>query len=103
MTITIIGGSGFLGTRLARRLLEAGHTVRIADKRPSHAYPELWTRCDIRNAPEEKAEFAESLTDADTAPGAAAEAARLQPMQALIDAIRGSDAVINRPKRSMTK
>ena len=95
MTITIIGGSGFVGTRLARRLLEAGHTVRIADKRPSHAYPELWTRCDIRNAPQEKAEFAESLTDADTAPGAAAEAARLQSMHSLIDALRGSGAVIN--------
>lgn len=95
MTITIIGGSGFVGTRLARRLLEAGHTVRIADKRPSHAYPELWTRCDIRNAPEEKAEFAESLTDADTAPGAAAEAARLQSMHSLIDALRGSGGVIN--------
>ena len=95
MTITIIGGSGFLGTRLARRLLEAGHTVRIADKRCSHAYPELWTRCDIRNSPEKQAEYEESLTDADTAPGAAAEAARLQPMQPLIDALRGSDAVVN--------
>ena len=95
MTITIIGGSGFLGTRLTRRLLEAGHTVRIADKRPSHAYPELWTRCDIRNAPEEKAEFAESLTDADIAPGAAAEAARIQPMHSLVEVLRGSSAVIN--------
>ena len=52
MTITIIGGSGFLGTRLTKRLLDAGHTVRIADKRKSAAYPELWTRCDIRNAPD---------------------------------------------------
>ena len=95
MTITIIGGSGFLGTRLTKRLLEAGHTVRIADKRCSHAYPELWTRCDIRNAPEKQAEYEESLTDADTAPGAAAEAERLQPMQPLIDVLRGSDAVIN--------
>lgn len=95
MTITIIGGSGFLGTRLTRRLLEAGHTVRIADKRPSHAYPELWTRCDIRNAPEEQAEFAESLTDADTAPGAAAEAARIQPMHSLVEVLRGSGVVIN--------
>ena len=70
MIITIIGGSGFIGTRLTKRLLEAGHTVRIADKRCSHTYPQLWKRCDVRNAPEEKNEFAESITDADTAPGA---------------------------------
>ena len=35
MQITIIGGSGFLGTRLTKRLLESGHTVKIADKRKS--------------------------------------------------------------------
>lgn len=64
MTITIIGGSGFLGTRLAKRLLDAGHDVRIADKRRSAAYPELWTRCDIRNAPDGTDEYPESLTDA---------------------------------------
>ena len=29
MQITIIGGSGFVGTRLAKRLLESGHTVKI--------------------------------------------------------------------------
>jgi len=33
MTITIIGGSGFVGTRLTKRLLEAGYTVKIADKK----------------------------------------------------------------------
>ena len=41
MQITIIGGSGFVGTRLTKRLLEAGHTVKIADKRKSVTYPEL--------------------------------------------------------------
>ena len=46
MQITIIGGSGFVGTRLTKRLLEAGHTVKIADKRKSVTYPELWLRCD---------------------------------------------------------
>lgn len=30
MTMAIIGGSGFVGTRLAKRLIEAGHTVKIA-------------------------------------------------------------------------
>lgn len=95
MTVTIIGGSGFVGTRLAGRLLAAGHAVRIADKRPSAAYPDLWTRCDVRNAPDGTEEFAESVTDADTAPGAEAEARRLQPMSPLLDALRGSGAVVN--------
>ena len=49
MQITIIGGSGFVGTRLTKRLLESGHTVKIADKRKSVTYPELWLRCDVRN------------------------------------------------------
>ena len=95
MTITIIGGSGFIGTRLTKRLLEAGHTVRIADKRCSHTYPQLWKRCDVRNAPEEKNEFTESITDADTAPGADAEAKKLQPMHSLVEVLEGSDVVIN--------
>ncbi len=30
MTITIIGGSEFVGTCLAKRLLETGHAVKIA-------------------------------------------------------------------------
>lgn len=95
MTITIIGGSGFVGTRLAKRLLEAGHTVRIADKRKSVAYPELWQRVDIRNAPEEKNEFKASLTDEAMAPGADETAKKAQPMHSLLEALAGSDAVVN--------
>ena len=56
MKITILGGSGFLGTRLVKRLLAAGHEVKIADKRKSKTYPELWVRCDIRNKGDEKNE-----------------------------------------------
>ena len=41
MNITVVGGSGFVGTRLIKRLLAAGHTVRIADKNDSKTYPEL--------------------------------------------------------------
>lgn len=95
MTITIIGGSGFVGTRLTKRLLEAGHTVRIADKRKSVAYPELWQRVDIRNAPEEKNEFKASLTDEAMAPGADETAKKAQPMHSLADVLAGSDAVVN--------
>ena len=63
--------------------------------RCSFAYPDLWVRCDVRNAPDEKNEFPESLTDADTAPGADAEAKKLQPMHSLKEVLSGSDVVIN--------
>lgn len=95
MTITIIGGSGFVGTRLTKRLLESGHTVKIADKRKSVAYPDLWTRVDIRNSADEKNEFPASLTDEAMAPGADEIAKKAQPMHTLLEALQGSDAVIN--------
>jgi nucleoside-diphosphate-sugar epimerase len=50
MNITIIGGSGFIGTRLAARLLNAGHTVKIADKNDSKKYPRFWVCADVRKA-----------------------------------------------------
>ncbi|MCQ2584367.1 MAG: NAD-dependent epimerase/dehydratase family protein [Treponema sp.] len=95
MNITVIGGSGFVGTRLVKKLLESGHSVKIADKRCSVAYPELWVRCDVRNAGDEKNEFPESLTDSDTAPGADEKAKKLQPMHSLMEVIQGADVVIN--------
>lgn len=88
MTITIVGGSGFVGTRLAKRLIEAGHTVKIADKRRSVAYPELWTRADIRNAPDERNEFKASLTDEAMAPGADKIAKKSQPMHTLLETVQ---------------
>ena len=47
--IALIGGSGFIGTRLARRLLEAGRRIRIIDIAPSRFYPEHWVAGDVRN------------------------------------------------------
>jgi len=49
MTIAIIGGSGFIGTRLTRRLLAAGHAVKILDKQDSKYYSELRTFADVRD------------------------------------------------------
>ncbi len=95
MNIVVIGGSGFLGTRLVKRLLADGHTVKIADKRKSVAYPDLWVRCDIRNAPDETADFPESLTDAASAPGKHDEAVMAMKMHSLIEVLKGSDVVIN--------
>ena len=50
MKICVIGGSGFIGTRLIDRLLVARHQVSIFDKAPSLAYPALVTLGDVRDA-----------------------------------------------------
>ena len=47
MNIIILGGSGFVGTRLTEVLLEAGHKVTIGDLVESEKYPELWKKCDV--------------------------------------------------------
>lgn len=48
MNILVIGGSGFIGTRLVDELLEANHTVRILDINHSQKYPELTDLGDVR-------------------------------------------------------
>ena len=69
--------------------------IKIADKRMSHKYPELWVRFDIRNSGDEKNDFPESLTDSLSAPGKAEEAAKAQPMHSINEVLKGSDVVIN--------
>src|SRR5690554_5427519 len=49
MNIALIGGSGFVGTRLCKRLLDAGHEVRILDKNDSISYPQLRVEADVRD------------------------------------------------------
>lgn len=48
MRIALLGGSGFIGTEFIRQFGQA-HDIRIGDIEKSHAYPDLWTQCDIRN------------------------------------------------------
>ncbi len=48
--VTVIGGSGFIGTELVRQLLGSGRRVRIVDKAKSGTYPDLWTFADVRDA-----------------------------------------------------
>ena len=49
-TINVIGGSGFIGTRLVRRLRANDQlTVQIIDKAPSKAHPNLVTLGDVRS------------------------------------------------------
>jgi nucleoside-diphosphate-sugar epimerase len=48
-TVNLIGGSGFIGTRLARRLITKKKlVVQITDKVPSKTYSDLVTVADIR-------------------------------------------------------
>lgn len=48
MNIVIIGGSGFIGTRLVDRLIKnKSLTVKVLDKTQSKKYPELYEYCDV--------------------------------------------------------
>jgi nucleoside-diphosphate-sugar epimerase len=46
--ILILGGSGFIGTRLAALMVERQIPFRIGDLRPSPSFPHQWTECDVR-------------------------------------------------------
>ena len=45
--VLILGGSGFIGSRLAPLLQEQGWVVRIGDIRRSETFPDLWMECDV--------------------------------------------------------
>jgi GlcNAc-P-P-Und epimerase len=47
--IGVIGGSGFIGTWLARLLLTRDHAVRIIDVNPSKMHSDLWVAADVRD------------------------------------------------------
>lgn len=49
MKITIIGGSGFVGTRLLKLLEESSYTLQNIDKRQSLSYPKITTIANILN------------------------------------------------------
>ncbi|MDA3787829.1 MAG: NAD-dependent epimerase/dehydratase family protein [Desulfobacula sp.] len=49
MRALVVGGSGFIGTRLVSELLSKGYKVRILDKVLSPSYPELCCVGDIRD------------------------------------------------------
>ena len=46
--IVIIGGSGFIGTRLCSRLSRSGKIFQIVDKAPSHFFPDKVLLADVR-------------------------------------------------------
>jgi GlcNAc-P-P-Und epimerase len=47
--IDLIGGSGFIGTRLAQRLQDRGKPFRLIDKVGSHRFPEHHQFADVRD------------------------------------------------------
>jgi len=51
-TVLVIGGSGFIGTRLCRILLDRGLEVRIFDRAATPEHRELTTVGDVRNGAE---------------------------------------------------
>ncbi len=51
MKVCVVGGSGFIGTRLVARLLAMGYLVSIFDLLDSAAFPELVVRGDVRDGP----------------------------------------------------
>jgi nucleoside-diphosphate-sugar epimerase len=58
-TINVIGGSGFIGTRLVRRLRSKEQlSVQITDKAASKAHPDLVTMGDVRSVEQLRASIA---------------------------------------------
>ncbi|MCL2849357.1 MAG: NAD-dependent epimerase/dehydratase family protein [Micrococcales bacterium] len=49
MTVAVVGGSGFIGTRLMTVLREAGHEVRNLDLQPSATHADVTTIGDVRD------------------------------------------------------
>ncbi len=50
MDVTVIGGSGCIGGHLVAALLQAGHSVRIVDRRPSARFDALRVAADLVEA-----------------------------------------------------
>jgi nucleoside-diphosphate-sugar epimerase len=70
LKVKIIGGSGFIGTRLVRRLkIDESLDSRIIDKAPSSAFPELVTLSDVRSL----VQLRESISDGSVIVNLAAE------------------------------
>lgn len=47
--VAVVGGAGFIGTRLVTRLRAGGRDVRVVDKVESPAFPELSACADVRD------------------------------------------------------
>jgi nucleoside-diphosphate-sugar epimerase len=69
MKVLIVGGSGFIGSRLISTLLDRGHDVANLDRQPSAPHPALTTVGDILD----RARLADAAADRDAVINLAAE------------------------------
>ncbi len=69
MKVVVVGGSGFIGTRLLTELQERGHEVANVDLVPSAAHPAVTALGDVRD----EAAMTAALTGADAVVNLAAE------------------------------
>ncbi len=61
MRVLVTGGSGFVGQRLCRQLVEQGHEVQVVSRSPHQVRDRLPNNCDIRDSAQA---FIESPPDA---------------------------------------
>lgn len=61
MRVLLTGGSGFVGQRLCRQLVEQGHEVQVVSRSPHQVRDRLPSNCDIRDSAQA---FIESPPDA---------------------------------------
>jgi GlcNAc-P-P-Und epimerase len=59
-SVLVLGGSGFIGTRLISRLVKEGVPTRVGDLKPSEAFPEIWAPCDVRDGKTLRTLFSEA-------------------------------------------
>lgn len=59
MSISVVGGSGFIGTRLCQRFLRSDKPFTILDKVPSLAFPDQTVLADVRSTNSLRAHIAE--------------------------------------------
>ncbi|MDI6785874.1 MAG: NAD(P)-dependent oxidoreductase [bacterium] len=98
MNILVIGGSGFIGTRLIERLLKAGYTVRNYDKNQSETYPNLTFIGDVRD----KENLSEQAKEIDVIYNLAAEHQdNVQPVSLYYDVnVKGAENVVYAAKKN---
>lgn len=96
MKILVIGGSGFIGTRLIDELLSGNHEVAIYDKIVSNKYPDLCIVGDVRD----KAKLISSSENIDLIYNLAAEHAdNVTPMSLYSDVnIGGASNIVEAAK-----
>lgn len=59
-SVLVLGGSGFIGTRLISRLMKEGVPTRVGDLKQSEGFPGIWSPCDVRDGKTLRTLFSEA-------------------------------------------